>query len=138
MEYIKKQFVTYEIAKNLKEFGFDGECFGYFISNGTFHVGRESNVDILASLTKNTYIKAPLWQDVIDWFITKGIYIEFMIDGWFDDNCVSEENIGYRAFIWEIGKPRPDDDCGMANLHKIREIAILDAIEIYKNKINNK
>ena len=54
-----------------------------------------------------------------------------IIDGWGSDECVSEENLGYRTFIWEIGKPKPKpyDDCGMANYEKILEATLFEALQ---------
>lgn len=60
------------------------------------------------------------------------IYIELIIDGWKDDNCVSEEFICYRAFIWQIGKPRPKpaEDLGASNYDVILESALQSALDL--------
>jgi hypothetical protein len=62
---MKNQFVTYEIAKKLKELGFNEECLGFFYPTGTF---------MLLAPRKNeetTCLKAPLWQQAIDWLREK-------------------------------------------------------------------
>lgn len=73
-------------------------------------------------------------------FLIERVYkvrFELLIDGWGDDNCVSEELLCYRVFIWEIGKPKPKvyDDIGA---YKTREEA-LDHSLIYflEQKISN-
>jgi hypothetical protein len=79
---MKKQFATYDIAKKLKELGFNEPCFGYY--------GKEEKLVRFPSLLPdnevcNSYFEdltapivcAPLWQQVIDWFEdTYNIYIE--------------------------------------------------------------
>jgi hypothetical protein len=70
---MKEQFVTYEIAKQLKEKGFDEPCFGDY-----FHFERhnqsildydEDRQKIITDNTDENITKylAPLWQQVIDW-----------------------------------------------------------------------
>ena len=70
---MKKEFVTYEIALKLKELGFDEEVIATFDNN------EEHELKIFAFLVPNKgifekgfqegwCIKAPLWQQVIDWF----------------------------------------------------------------------
>ena len=68
---MKEQFVTYEIALNLKEKGFDEECLGFY---------RDDNQKLLINNTfaERAYLEdripltqAPLWQQVIDWLRKK-------------------------------------------------------------------
>ena len=85
---MKEQFVTYEIAKQLKEKGFDEPCFGDY-----FHFERhnqsildydEDRQKIITDNTDENITKylAPLWQQVIDWLKSKGILITELWDGW--------------------------------------------------------
>ena len=67
---MKEQFVSYEIALKLKELGFDECCLavyfkdkfqlikGFNINNVDLHVANEMDA-----------ILAPLWSQVIDWFL---------------------------------------------------------------------
>jgi len=100
-----KEFIPYEQALELKELGFDEPCFGWFASDKTL---------IKEVIEKTDFTLAPLYQQVVEWLRQKGIIIELIVDGWGDDNCVSEEYLCYRIFIWEIGKPKPhhNDDLG--------------------------
>lgn len=58
------------------------------------------------------YSSAPTQTILRKWFReVHKIYIELIIDGWKDDDCVDEENLCYRAFIWEVGKPKLHHNC---------------------------
>ncbi len=60
---MKKLFVSFEIAKHLKEKGFDEECLAHW--NGGFKLsGQQLKLS-------ETIMKAPLYQQVIDWFREK-------------------------------------------------------------------
>jgi hypothetical protein len=59
------------------------------------------------------------------WLRSKGIHIELLVDGWGDDNCVSNE-VYYRAFVWKTGEPKPGpaDDLGGSYYERILETAL--------------
>lgn len=63
---MKNQFVTYEIAKKLKEIGYNENCASYYYEDkelsSLFDEFRVKN-----SKTADVHIAAPLWQQVIDW-----------------------------------------------------------------------
>ncbi len=61
-----------------------------------------------------------------------GIYIELIIDGWQDDNCVKKDYICYRLFIWQIGKPKPlpHEDFGAGEYEKMLEIGLYKGLEL--------
>lgn len=62
---MKKQFVTYEIAKKLNELGFDEECFGYYAKqhDDSYHLCIYQQED---EHSKDR-LEAPLWQQAIEW-----------------------------------------------------------------------
>lgn len=68
MSDIKDLFVSYEIAKQLKDKGFDEECIGYYdkvhndIVNQCALITNDNSLNILT---------APLYQQVVDWFREK-------------------------------------------------------------------
>lgn len=94
---MKKEFVSYNIALELKSLGFNELCFGYFNSKGNLKLAdcsisineipfyyKNSECEIwLSSLFLNKKVKskicvAPLWQQVIDWFREEyGLHISF-------------------------------------------------------------
>jgi hypothetical protein len=82
-----KLFVNYEIAKQLKEKGFDEPCFGYYYPyyyTDRIHFEGSSGI-VKSACDKNlALVKAPLYQQVVDWFEEKhNIHIS---RGWYDDN----------------------------------------------------
>ena len=72
---MKEQFVTYKIALALKELGFNETCIAVFLSKDNFKI-EYGLLNYPKKLFGNV-IKAPLWQQVIDWFREKyGFFIE--------------------------------------------------------------
>ena len=108
MKNIKNLFVTYEIALLLKELGFDEECLCCYTSksnDNTFdqlwfsdQVWNNSDFHKNPRFCKNTDFgnekacATPLWQQAVDWFESKGYYIN-----------------ATRAFRWN---PRPIEFSG--------------------------
>ena len=85
--YMKNQFCSYEIAKQLKELEFDEECLCTYSKNDKRFM-RNPGTNMLDepiedapyywqnSKVHESVICAPLWQQVIDWFREKyDIYI---------------------------------------------------------------
>lgn len=95
---MKEQFVPYEIAKDLKFKGYDQPCFGVYGYNMSEYESAEARERLVhlqeISLTEEYTlqcedlrnsniggdISAPLLQEAIDWFESKGIMIEVGID----------------------------------------------------------
>ncbi len=68
---MKKLFAPYEIAKQLKEKGFDEPCIAHHVleqpnNNYVFQMGMYFYREV-----KPNYILAPLYQQVCDWFETE-------------------------------------------------------------------
>ena len=62
---MREQFVTYEIARSLKELGFNETTMAFFANEELFPKSMfEDN-------KSKWYISAPLWQQVIDWLWEK-------------------------------------------------------------------
>ncbi|MDA3856287.1 MAG: hypothetical protein PF569_08570 [Candidatus Woesearchaeota archaeon] len=123
---MKKQFCTYEIALALKELGFDEKCFGWYnpkIMVYSFDIGFISNSE---KWLHEDQCAAPLWQQAIDWLDNKyNIFITLALlangYGFYIHNNYNNTNKG--------------DGCGIYyTLYQAREVAILKAIEIIKNK----
>lgn len=68
---MKHLFVPYKLALELKEKGFDEPCFGFW---------NESYLDLTRFVDKNKELKAPLYQQVIDWLDCKGIYVSITFE----------------------------------------------------------
>lgn len=125
---MKNQFATYEISLSLRELKFEEPCLGYFSGKD-----REVFVDnkfvqppYNPNLTSMVWFRAPLWQQVIDWFRVKH-KMEIYINKSFSmfnsyhyliatndkiDSAVQQESIPNRTF----------EEC--------REQAILQAIKL--------
>jgi hypothetical protein len=61
---MNKEFVTYEIALELKQLGFDEPCFGYYNSG----VKNSLEVEYSIPYDHKEYLSAPLYQQVFRWF----------------------------------------------------------------------
>lgn len=61
---MKKQFVIYEIALKLKELGFEEYCLAYYDNNKELKIFNNCQEYYRS-------IKAPLWQQAIDFLIKK-------------------------------------------------------------------
>lgn len=68
---MNKEFIPYEQALELKELGFDEECFKYYTEMGTLRIKDERPLPPL------TY--APLYQQAFDWF-RKQVYPQIVIN----------------------------------------------------------
>jgi hypothetical protein len=68
---MKEQFATYDIALKLKELGFNEPCFGYYDIPTKVLYLAEKDEYYMASHLPSIIIAAPLWQQVIKWFIDK-------------------------------------------------------------------
>lgn len=110
-----KEFVTYEIAKELKELGFNEECFGIY-GRYSEEFALVQNAILLCKADPEV-ILAPLWQQVIEWF-------------W--DN--------YKIFVSHYLVPDRTNTILWVTKFEIedywstKEQAILKAIELCKNK----
>lgn len=122
---MNEQFVTYEIAKKLKDLGFNEPCFKYYDEE------IKKTEDFLLETRwgyeiKSNYVFAPLWQQAIDWLREKhGLCIEV------------EVNIdSFDSFIRKIGKPLNDYKRGVLgkSYYEARLKAIEEAIKMIDKK----
>ena len=103
---MKEQFVTYEIALALKELGFDEDCLaGYNVNenhplemfNKPYLTLPRNKTGEVLTYKSNTYVlKAPLWQQVIDWLSSeKDIHIIFTVNP-YEQN--TDDIFGYKIY----------------------------------------
>jgi len=68
-------FVDYELAKELREKGFDKPCFAYFAGRNNFMFSLLADVEPFCNLAnvsnEKEYIPTPTIDQVIEWFIEK-------------------------------------------------------------------
>ena len=74
---IDNLFVTYKIAKELKEKGFDIPCFGYYYNDGRLFHPLRFNI----SSSEQYELYAPTYQQVEDW-LRENHNIEIQIDNY--------------------------------------------------------
>lgn len=88
---MEKEFVSYKIALELKQLGFDEPCFGYFQENKTKVIidnsGLITNSNFSKIFSEDRFrLVTPLYQQVFRWFREKyGVYIQpkkFDVDKW--------------------------------------------------------
>jgi len=68
---MEKQFVNHEIALKFKELDFNEPCLGAYMGNKLVILGDSPLELSIKAREINNYIKAPLWQQAIQWFIDK-------------------------------------------------------------------
>jgi hypothetical protein len=136
---MKKQFVTYPITLALKELGFnDFHRFGWYIIEDGTEFGKSLHVsgDEAFYFNPEYCIKAPLWQQVIDWFRTEhGIWITVTFGSRSGDNTFGyfgcQIHSATKGLLHKINwyQDVPADNLSPKEAY---EAAILEAIEIVK------
>lgn len=84
---MEKEFVPYVLSKQIKQLGFNEECFGYYVdvevANPFLVINRISN-------TQGGYFTlAPLWQQAFGWFREK-YKIECYVNSYWNENDSSK------------------------------------------------
>lgn len=140
---MNNEFLTKELSLKLKDVGFDEPTTFYWEDDKIkplpmndeveeFHFNRQYN-------TVTEWICAPTINQVLRWFEKEhGMYVEWLIDMWGDDEKVSDEMICYTTFIWKIGKPKPSpwDEVGHGSWYSMA-ISSIDSM-INSLKYDNK
>ena len=129
---MEKEFVTHEIALALKELGFDEPCLAYFEDDEYYdliHVCENQKEGNFIIESFQYGVKAPLWQQVIDWFRE---FKNIVMEVWYDNT----QNDGF-PWLYEIyinNKEHEHNGSYYNSFYEAREQAILKAIELIKNK----
>lgn len=118
---MKDQFVTYEIAKKLKELGFNEDCFGcYKVEPFDPPYLHDSTRGQNSSFGK--WVAAPLWQQAIDWLRVE--YDKFILIRPVHEIHPEQKFLGYSDGFTE-GKYHE-------TYEQAREAATLKALELIK------
>jgi hypothetical protein len=118
MEKYSDKFVTYQIAKDLKELGFDEPSLAIFIDGDNLKQVSDWKYAISQKKVAFIYpnsILAPIWQDCIDW-----LELNFMV-------AISYQ-IGYVINADREFNKNVDD------LYNTRERLVSQAIKVIKNR----
>jgi len=71
---MKNKLVPYDIAKKLKDLGFNEECLAYHLKNGGLVAVTQNKPYFVTEVNTNfdnEDCTAPFWEDVIKWFEEK-------------------------------------------------------------------
>lgn len=134
---MKDQFVTYEIAKKLKELGFNEECLAAYMKSpkhlikeqGDFGLRTHGNPfgfdigSVFNDKLKDQNAATPLWQQAIDWLREKH-KIEIA------QNPSIRLQKGWFQFDVTQSKPHLEDFTSAKTYNEARETAILKALEL--------
>jgi len=130
---MKDEFVTYEIAKELRELGFNESCFGYYTTYFKSD-GHHCCKVVSSSINDEWYTIAPLWQQAFEWFrkehnVLATIYSNasgYLFD-WSD--AVGGTQRGWSEYSGD------DKSSGAYSTYeKAREACLLKLIELVKSK----
>ena len=131
---MKKEFVPYNEALELKQLEFDEPCFGYY--NITWHIQNELHFPEYGAIvdkwnTESHLVSVPTYSQAFRWFREK--YELFHSTNYQDDNS------GPGGFDYEIlnkrGKSQGDDEVPEFGTYEEAELACLQKlIEIVKTK----
>lgn len=106
---MKELFVNYEIALKLKQLKFDKPCFAYYEVSDKLKDGyrlryvEHEDTNPLHQSIKNDNILAPIYQQVVDWFLSKhNIYITALFYSILDENY--QVITGYKPYIINVKK----------------------------------
>lgn len=143
---MKDQFVTYEIAKRLKELGFNEECIaGYYgfappQTEPMFFMYNSSRWQAGQEIYTAQICSAPLWQQAIDWLREKhrfhvtlhqnGVWKESQNDEWYA--IVHDAKVGR---LNELDTPmfvHVNNEKTAGTFDESREAAITRALELIK------
>lgn len=131
--YLQEQLIPYKLSFRLKEKDFDEICLGMYLGTGHFQFYLKDQVTPVLHNTHNLVsgdrCTAPLYTQVIDWFIEKHqIYI------WANPLGMGYVNAPHVKWEWFL------DDSNALSLHKagfgFRNLALHKAIEEALNIIN--
>lgn len=135
---MKKQFCSHKISSDLRELGFDEECLAYWKKNEIILYSSKSEITQKVIFDNYGGIKAPLYQQVIDWFREK--YRLIIRDDTPTDMTCSYDPLE-KHFEWiviRVGEDRTTNALrytshegkSYSSYYEAREQAILKALEL--------
>ena len=127
----QKEFVTYDIALAVEKLGFNEDCLGFYSYDKYkrfYSHDKYKRFELYESYDSVKYrysigIKAPLWQQMIDWFDLKQCHITINYSG----------HLAYEYKINYLGK-QYSESLIYSTRHITYERSILKAIELCQRK----
>ena len=128
---MNKEFIPYEQALELKELGFNEQCFAAQKDN-IIDYGSEMHSFIYNMDCGDIWVALPLYQQAFRWFREKKILAEIKsVENWnswgfkiFEEDCMSPFYMSY--YDYEVDDYKTYEEAELACLKKL--------IEIVKNK----
>lgn len=130
-------FVTYEIAKLLKEKGFDEPCIAHYVIEDSDFRMSSKKIVVLRNLVNSTGILtgikpssiecnvcAPFYQQAVDFILSKGVYVGV------SDFPIYNDKYGYRYGRGTASGYTPNFDG--TTRYEALEKAILEALTLIK------
>ena len=122
---MKNEFIPYEQALELKELGFDEECFGYYDIDNGYAIGYAFCYSNVKSQLENG-CSAPTFSQAFRWFREKSFICHVTND--LSDSCYDEIYVyvmtkGYGDLIDRSEEYRTYEEAELACLKKLIEIA---------------
>jgi len=125
---MEKLFVPFELAKQLKEKGFNEPCLALFNNSNTPIIS--GNTPVYNSKTEDeSIICSPLYQQVVDWFREKH-KIELSTTSWKKESAIG--GIVWYYSVNDIGKPCKFNCIDHETIYEALTGAINEAFKIIK------
>ncbi len=126
----KNLFVSYAIAMQLKELGFNEPCFAFYLekSDKLYPVIWKSYECRFINLNSNQGVYAPLFQQAVDWLISKGVSVNV------SSAPIYKKHYGYNYFKASSSADGFEVDFEHENRHESLSVAIQKAIDFYLPK----
>ena len=131
-DYISEDYISFELAKLLKEKGFDYETVMVYDNHGEF--GYQSSVCV--DINRIPYFNAPTVQTVVKWLDMKGYCIAI-----YPYDTVQTENGKIVRFVTSVCKITDESDewnwSDECHVNISRKDALEDAIKVCLNDMPN-
>lgn len=138
---VEKEVVNFQIAKRLKDVGFDALCFAYYNISRRFSIDNTSPAKTTTPrfiVTKDfnqfpNKTSAPTWRNVLEWFRGKGL---IGIVG-YGINPDDKDSLSYTFTIGDLRKKKYDDfmNDNFSTYEEAQEALIKELIKKYKRSL---
>ena len=101
MNSIENNFISYQIAVDMKSIGFDERCFAYYLSSLGIYLEITSDFIDLSDYDSSNCI-APTFSQCFRWFREKGL--NYIITPYYSDTT---DTVKYELMVYDIGGSSP-------------------------------
>lgn len=128
-------FVPYELAKGLRELGFDDNCLGGYNSNKGVDLSKgnlwnnETLNLINEATTSNLECLIPTWEQAFKFFRDK-----YKLDSYIDSLLLTTKGVCYDYIIYQDDKDESDDGRRFMKYEQAREKCLKHLIKIVRDE----